>query len=129
MSYKLNFELLKLPPSLNVFMRWHYRKRAAEFKKIEQSCYAQIKRPKVPLDNYKIKFTRYTNRPLDIDNLVASFKPILDALVRSGVITDDKWCSTDNLRYRQIKVSKKTQQKVAIKVKGLPSKEQNKTED
>jgi Holliday junction resolvase RusA-like endonuclease len=115
-SYCLSFELNELPPSLNVFMRWHYRKRASEFKRIENNCIKNIlgRAPAAPLTSYQITFTRHTIRPLDIDNLVASFKPVLDSLVRSGVIEDDKWCTTDNLKYKQEKVNTKMDQKISI---------------
>lgn len=117
-SYSLSFELNELPPSLNVFMRWHYRKRAKEFKRIEINCIQQIlgKKPKDPLKDFHITFTRFTTRALDIDNLVASFKPVLDSLVRAGVIEDDKWATTENLKYVQTKVSSKKEQKITVSV-------------
>lgn len=117
-SYSFSFELNELPPSLNVFMRWHYRKRASEFKRIENNCRKLIlgNAPAAPLTSYQIIFTRHTIRPLDIDNLVASFKPILDSLVRSGVIEDDKWCTTDNLKYKQERVLKKDAQKITVQI-------------
>lgn len=116
MSYSLSFELDKLPPSLNVFMRWHYRKRSAEFKKIKLECQRRITKPESPLASYHITFTRFTTRALDIDNLVASFKPVLDALVNCGVIQDDKWCTTENLSYKQEKVAKMNEHKVRVEV-------------
>lgn len=99
-------------------MRWHYRKRASEFKRIENNCKKLIlgKAPVKPLTTYQIIFTRHTIRPLDIDNLVASFKPILDSLVRSGVIWDDKWCGSEKFRYEQVKVSAKKDQKIVIQI-------------
>lgn len=102
-------------------MRWHFRKRAKEFKRIEILCHQQMigKKPERPLANYLITFTRHTIRPLDIDNLVASFKPILDSLVRAGIIEDDAWCTTDNLKYRQVKASSKKDQKVTMEIKSL----------
>lgn len=117
-SYSLAFELNELPPSLNVFMRWHYRKRHKEFCIIEKNCLAHFYKrlPETPLSKYQITFTRHTIRPLDIDNLVASFKPILDSLVKGRVIEDDKWDMSEHIKYRQEKVSKRILQKVTILV-------------
>lgn len=120
-SYSFSFELNELPPSLNVFMRWHYRKRASVFKRIENTCKLLIlgKAPATPLTSYQIIFTRFTIRPLDIDNLVASFKPVLDSLVRSGVIEDDKWEMSEFIRYKQVKVKTKLEQKITSEIKSL----------
>lgn len=74
------------------------------------------KKPVEPLSKYQITFTRHTIRPLDIDNLVASFKPILDSLVRGGIIQDDKWCTTENLTWKQEKVAKKIEQRVSVSI-------------
>lgn len=119
-SYCLSFELNELPPSLNVFMRWHFRKRSAEFNKIKRNCLANIsgKEPSKPLTKYSITFTRHTIRPLDIDNLVASFKPVLDSLENYKVIKSDKWEMSEHIRYKQVKVKKTVEQKVLIQVTG-----------
>jgi Holliday junction resolvase RusA-like endonuclease len=117
-SYSLSFELNELPPSLNIFMRMHYRERASVFKRIENNCKKLIlgKAPATPLTSYQITFVRHTIRPLDIDNLVASFKPVLDSLVRSGVIEDDKWEMSEFIKYRQVKVKTKKDQRVSVEV-------------
>ena len=96
----------------------HFRKRAKEFKRLEILCFHQMigKKPEIPLTDFHITFERFTIRPLDVDNLVASFKPILDSLVKAGVIEDDKWSGTDNIKYRQSKVSKKADQRISIEV-------------
>lgn len=127
-SYAHAFELKELLPSLNVFMRWHYRKRASEFKRIEKLCSLLIVRPPSPLTKYHITFTRHTQKPLDIDNLVASFKPVMDAIVRAGVIEDDKWCTFENVSYRQVRAEKKTDQKTSVSIQELISKEFQNTE-
>lgn len=77
------------------------------------------KKPEKPLSQYQITFTRHTIHPLDIDNLVASFKPVLDSLVRAGVIEDDKWCTTENLKYRQEKAGSRAKQRVTVEVESI----------
>lgn len=119
-DYSLQFELKELPPSLNkIFsMTWQKRKRIFDKIKVEAHYHILGKKPSTPLQKYHITFTRHTIRPLDIDNLVASFKPVLDSLVLSRVIADDKWSMTDNVFYKQTKVKKRIEQKVSVQVKG-----------
>lgn len=117
-KYSLYFELKELPPSLNRIFSMTWQKRKRIFDKIKTEAHYHIlgKKPSTPLKNYHITFTRHTISPLDIDNLVASFKPVLDSLVLSGVIEDDKWGMTDNVFYKQAKVKKMKEKKVSIQV-------------
>lgn len=48
------------------------------------------KRPKEPLKKSEVIITRCSSREPDLDNLYASLKAPLDALVKSGIIIDDK---------------------------------------
>lgn len=97
-------------------MGWQKRKRI--FDRIKLAAHKSIlgKRPSSPLTKYQITFTRHTIRPLDLDNLAASFKPVLDSLVLSGVIKDDKWEMTEAVFYKQKKVGKKVDQKISVEV-------------
>ena len=121
--YFLEFQLSKLPPSLNQMLRGHWRTRSAILKSFKNLAIQEItykhKKPEKPLTNYSIIFTRYTIRPLDLDNLAASFKPILDSLTVTGIIQDDKWGMTDAVFFRQEKVKKKTEQMITIQVREL----------
>lgn len=47
--------------------------------------------PSKPLTKAKISIVRHSFRSLDYDNLVASMKPISDALVSCGVLIDDNY--------------------------------------
>ncbi len=50
------------------------------------------RRPKKPLSRATLILTRASSRPkelCDADNIRVSFKPLLDGLVRAGVIEDD----------------------------------------
>lgn len=123
-SYSLYFELKELPPSLNKILAMTWRKRKRIYDNLKKLAHYQIlgKKPSTPLLKYHITFTRHTIRPLDIDNLVASFKPVLDSLVLSGVIGDDKWCTFENVSWKQVKVSKRIEQKISVEVKSLNAK-------
>lgn len=48
------------------------------------------KRPDSPLKKSKVTITRCSSRECDWDNLYSSFKAPLDALVRLGIIIDDR---------------------------------------
>ena len=92
-------------PSLNAFMRWHFRKRSQWCNQIEQYIFC-MGSPLVHFTNpVSVNIVRefgYRKRDYDTDNLYASVKPVLDALktprgrMRRGlsVIVEDnpKWC-------------------------------------
>jgi hypothetical protein len=70
-------------PSLNVYMRWHFRKQAKHKELIESWISvlgAPLPRFECPV---KVRITRefgHRKRSYDTDNLYAAAKPILDAL-------------------------------------------------
>jgi hypothetical protein len=45
--------------------------------------------PDAPLTKAKLTLVRHSSMPPDFDGLTMSFKPIVDALVESGVLIDD----------------------------------------
>jgi hypothetical protein len=49
----------------------------------------RLPRASRPIDPAAVRIVQYRKRLLDIDNLYASCKPILDALVKCGLIKDD----------------------------------------
>lgn len=49
------------------------------------------KLPAEPLKKARLTITRHAYRSLDYDGLVGSLKPIVDALVAVGVLSDDSW--------------------------------------
>lgn len=42
------------------------------------------------INDYSVSITAATPRPIDGDNLMIGYKPLIDGLVHSGVIPDDK---------------------------------------
>jgi len=48
------------------------------------------KTPEQPLQQVKLKYTRFSSSKMDWDNLVISFKAVQDGLVESGIMKDDK---------------------------------------
>ena len=79
--------------SQNVRERTHYRERHKANKDIYTlvNFYAITQKPQKPFKNAKLTLYRFSNRSLDYDGLVASFKPWVDGLIHAGVIIDDNF--------------------------------------
>ena len=91
MTYHLKLELEGLPAmGMNSRRHWRtvYRENAAWG--VRMKLATRLKLPPEPLRLARLKLTRYSSSEPDFDNLVTSFKPILDALTELGVIRDDK---------------------------------------
>ena len=94
----------KIPVSQNQRDKWHWAKRHKESKswkkqialaKLVAGCRGEPKYSQVD-----IKIQRHCVRSIkDQDNLWGGCKPILDALVSEGIISDD---GRDNIRHREI---------------------------
>lgn len=91
--YRLYLEIPWCPESLNRKLRSNRYKNAAEMKAwanfIVNDTYSR--RPAIPLARVSLTFTRYSHRFLDYDGLVASLKPVADALVAAKILVDDSW--------------------------------------
>lgn len=66
-------------------------------------------------DRTHIRITRYSCRPLDIDNFAGGCKPIIDELRYAKLITEDN-PETIDVEFKQVKVSKKDQQRTEIEI-------------
>lgn len=86
-----NFLRIEIPvelPSPNTFINMFWAKRA-KFKK-QLIAYIAQSRPQEPYEAVSLKVTRVCKRRVtDPDNEAFLPKPLLDALVRAGVIVDD----------------------------------------
>ncbi len=98
MGYRLYIQLDQLPKSLNKKLRSHRFKNHSENKSWDNLICNQFlnwdtgaKLPKTPLKRAKISILRHAHRTLDYDGLVGSMKPVVDALVSAGVLSDDSW--------------------------------------
>ena len=75
-------------PSPNVYLRWHWAKRARLKKDLAAHMYSAV--PHKPYPAVSLSVTRVcTRRITDIDNEAFIVKPLLDAMVNVGIITDD----------------------------------------
>lgn len=95
-------------PSQNVTQKWHWSKRA----KLRDQCQlifrAAARRAKIecpPGRRLRLDIVRSGPRLLDHGNLVGGCKPVVDALVREGLLQDDspKWVDD---HYAQTKPAK-----------------------
>ena len=112
MGYQLTFEVSTMPLTLNQVMGKHWRSRYHNFEKIKDEIGASIKNslPDSPITNASVYIWRYSSGKLDRDNAYFTAKPILDALVREGVIIDDGPSILKRLNIHQVKI-KRTEQK------------------
>jgi hypothetical protein len=91
--YCLKIELPIKTESNNVLLRKHFHKSNLANKEIYDLIFLKTRqlKPEIPLTNFKIKLVRHFWKSLDYDNLVSSFKSIIDGLARANIIKDDKW--------------------------------------
>jgi hypothetical protein len=84
MAYKIEFTINDTPATINQFLAKGWKARWAHSKKWQMLIDTAILKaggyPDAPLRFAKVKLIRYSTKKLDRDNLVGSFKPVLDAL-------------------------------------------------
>ena len=92
MTYKLELTIHELPTRYNQGMGAHWTQRHTESKKwvslIGREIFVHTK-PKEPLKSAMLTLTRHSSVAPDYDGLVQSFKPVVDALKKLGIISDD----------------------------------------
>lgn len=92
MSYILEFKISQLPDSPNKLLGAHWTRRKKHADKWLRLVWAKVlqeEAPPEPLKKAKLTLVRYSTHKLDSDNLRSSFKAVVDALVKVGVIVDD----------------------------------------
>lgn len=100
--YKLEFEIPGLPKRINQGHGSHWRARHGEAKKWQRQVFLAIlgKAPKGPIKKCKLKLTRFSSVAPDFDGLVYSFKPVIDALRKLGIIEDDSMAHIGRPEYQ-----------------------------
>jgi Holliday junction resolvase RusA-like endonuclease len=92
MAYELNLKIEGLPKA-TANANQHWKARWVEAKKWKGLVFWEIdatKRPRKPLDKARVTLTRCAHgRKPDRDNLITSFKHVIDALVEAQVLLDD----------------------------------------
>lgn len=92
MSYTLSFELPGLPNRPNQTNAKGHWARYKESKEWHEAVALVVgsRRPPAPLECAKLTLVRHSSVCPDPDGLVGSFKYVVDALVKHGVIINDK---------------------------------------
>jgi hypothetical protein len=111
MKYILNFIVRKLPqlPNRSFGSHWGGQQKKRKEWHIAVENFAMINRPKTPLIVCKLTLVRFAPRECDYDNMVYSFKPIVDGLVHSKIIADDRQKNIPIRNYYWVQVPKKDQ--------------------
>lgn len=120
MGYTLNFEVLTMPLTLNQVMGKHWRSRHSNFEKIKgeiKFSLDRLKRPLSPIKKASIVIKRYSQGTLDRDNAYFTAKPILDALVREGVLEDDGFDMVKRIEIQQIKIKRNELKRLFVHLK------------
>lgn len=124
--YKLFLAIDTLPKSLNKKLRGSSKfrnvKENQSWRMIIACACSYEKMPDSPLTKASITLVRHSWRMLDYDGLVGSMKPVVDGLVRCGVLTDDSWQVTGKWNVDQRFRGKKEGPLLEILVQGLPEK-------
>jgi len=88
----IDFELEGAPPLL-LNARLHWRSKNRQRSDWQERVMEAVKpmTPPAPFERAFVRYTRYCGfQEPDYDNLVSSWKWIQDALVRAGILTDDR---------------------------------------
>ena len=91
MGYRLRFKIAGLPKMANGG-HGSWQRDAAEKKKWKLLVAKELvgRSPGTPFDCIVVKFIRHSATEPDFDGLVHGFKSIRDALVKFGLVVDDK---------------------------------------
>lgn len=108
--------ITKNPYSLSIFFNWlpqiqlnsshgHWATRYQKIRAIKTKVGAGVypHRPEKPLKKARLVLIRHSSREPDYDNLVASFKPVIDALTEFAIIENDNSKVVGQPEYRWIK--------------------------
>lgn len=119
--YTLEFELKGLPTTTNGSHGHWATKAKAKRKWIDAVMNYVVQNkahPSEPLTKAKLTLTRCSSSETDFDNLVISFKPVVDGLKHAGVIVDDKMSVIGQPTYAWESV-KRNAGKIRIKVEAV----------
>lgn len=108
MGYHIEFRLEGLPPTINVMMykHWTVKAKSAKFWKTQVIIAIGSNKPASPLKKAKLILTRASSASCDPDGLVSTFKHIIDGLVSSYVLENDKYDNIGFPDYRYEKTRK-----------------------
>src|SRR4051812_26626759 len=119
MTYSLHFSLPGLPRMTNhgsgKSTHWRTVQRDAKLWKSAVALIVGAKRPPAPLQKARLTLTRHSSVSPDPDGLVSGFKRVIDGLVESGVLANDRYENIGMPDYRWVK-AKVRQGKIEVRV-------------
>lgn len=104
--YELEFNLPGLPMTRNQVQskHWQCRHKDTVWWKEQIAAVVAGREPPRPLLLARLELTRYSSgQQMDIDNLYGSWKPVIDGLVTSGILEDDKPAVVTELKCEHFK--------------------------
>ncbi len=119
--YHLLLEIPGLPLLPNRLQKSHWRAIQRHTKEWHALVYHHASRhvPPEPLQRAELILARYSTNEPDPDNLMASWKPLIDGLQRVGILVNDK---RENVELKaEWYRAKANQGKVTIEITELPS--------
>lgn len=93
MNLLAEFELPGLPKTVNQIGRSHWAIKSKEAKRWKSAVFYACHQNKISelmLPKATLELTRFSSREPDVDNMVGSWKHVIDGLVLAQVIIDDK---------------------------------------
>jgi Holliday junction resolvase RusA-like endonuclease len=118
--YTLEFSLAGLPKMNTGFSRGNRFAQSRETtkwkSKVHLACIGQL--PPEPLERARLTLTRLSSVEPDYDNLVISFKPIVDGLVKAGVLANDRSSNVGRPEYLWVKVGPRDG-RITVRVEGI----------
>jgi Holliday junction resolvase RusA-like endonuclease len=119
--YSVRVVIQGLPPTSNG-SHGHWRAKHARVKLWKARVFKATwhLRPSVPLKKARLKLTRFSSGQCDYDNLVHSFKCVIDGLREAGILSDDKLINIGVPTYGQEKTNPRGG-KIVIEIESLPA--------
>lgn len=115
----IRVEINELPKTQNQLNSMHWRSRHNHARKWHQLVHfamAAHRTDEMPIKSCELILTRHSSRQCDFDGLVGSFKPIIDGLVKSGVLLDDRPEIIGHPLYKWEQV-KRTEARISIEIR------------
>lgn len=113
------FSIQGLPKTTNSMSRQHWRTKAKEAKHWKWLVWGAVctQKPEKPFKHAMLTLTRHSSSEPDYDGLVSSFKHIIDGLVESHVLIDDRMSNITST-YLWEKIGPKKGH-ITVKVEGI----------
>ncbi len=118
--YELYLWVPELPP---IFANGSHGHWSVKYRKVsalrgKTSFLVMEHAPAKSLERAKLTLVRYGSKEPDFDNLVSSFKPIIDGLVSAGIIVNDKQANIGQPQYLFVK-AKRDEGAFSVKVEEI----------